>query len=134
MAKKERIPKTALEVAAIVFPEEQVGPYRFRPWGLDQFDVLIPILMRLIPELEAAQIPPEQYETRVFEIVPILTPFLPVLIGVTLGLAPGEYEQIAIGHRAALGLRILINPENMAQIKNFLTGLMGGSQSPVKTL
>ena len=119
--------------AAVLFPEEQVGPYRFRPWSLEQLSLLVPTLLRLIGIMEAAKIPPEEMQARAFELLPLLSPLLPEIIMVTLGCSPEEVEQIAIGHRLALGMRILTNVENQAELKNFLTGFAGGETNPVKT-
>jgi hypothetical protein len=126
----KKTPAPPVEEMAVLFPEEQVGPYRFRPWSLEQFSLLVPVLLQVIPILENSGIPPEQLKDRAFEILPFFAPHFSQIIGVTLGVSPAEYEEISIGFRMALGLRILVNAENMAQIKNFLAGLIGGNPSP----
>jgi hypothetical protein len=124
---KTREPQTAIDEVKVLFPEEQVGPYTLTPWTLVQFGQVLGILTELVKALTPLGVNFENAEAflleRWTELLPVVLPFFPRLIIVTMRLNPGDLEKMDGGTQAALGLRILL--QNKDQIKNFLTLALG---------
>ena len=124
---KTREPQTAIDEVKVLFPEEQVGPYTLKPWTLVQFGQVLGILTELVKALTPLGVNFENAEAflleRWTELLPVVLPFFPRLIIITLRLSSGDLEQMDGGTQAALGLRILL--QNKDQIKNFLTLALG---------
>lgn len=126
MNKKTKGP--TVNEAAVLFPAEQVGPYTIYPWTLTQFGQAFAVLKGMIEALEPLGLSFENVEDllvrRWVEIIPLVLPWCPRLIEITLRLPPAEIEPLDAGTLAALGLRILL--QNREQLKNFLTLALGG--------
>lgn len=123
----------------VLFPEERIGPYILRPWTLTQFLMLSGAILRMLEGFLGLGLTeanaPDFLDRPVAELMPAIAPIVPEVIGVTLGLNPGEVAEINLGLQAALGLKILIfNRENQAQIKNFLAGFFGDQKSPANSI
>ena len=133
MAAKVKTPAPVNEIE-VLFPEEQVGPYKLAPWTLAQFLALTGILLKMMEafiglgmNVDNADAFLEQDFTR---LMPTLAPLFPEIIGVTLRLTLPEVAEISIGLQAALGLKILLNKQNQEQLKNFLAGFSSPTVNP----
>lgn len=117
----------------VLFPEEQVGPYTLRPWGLEQFGRAVPVLVRLLEAFIATGLEIKQAkdftDKDALNLVPAAAPFFPELIGISLQLPPAEVAQIGPGLQMALGLKI--QNQNAVEIKNFFAGFLG-MKNPAK--
>ncbi len=115
----------------VLFPEEQVGPYTLRPWTLTQFGKVLPTLIAIVKSLTPLGLTFDNFEVFIknnwAEVAPVLAPFLPDLIAVTLRLDPEEIDRadgsgIIFDDGLAIALTIFL--QNGERLKNFLPRLL----------
>ncbi|MFH1089955.1 MAG: hypothetical protein V1742_00150 [Pseudomonadota bacterium] len=121
--------KKPLEVneVKVLFPEEQVGPYILRPWTLTQFGKVLPTLIDIVKSLTPLGLTFDNCEIfiqdHLAEIGPVLIPFLPGLIAITLRIEPEEVDRdIVFDDGLAIALTIFV--QNGERVKNFLPRLL----------
>ena len=119
------MPEEEKNEAPILFPEIEAGGFRVRPWSLKQFFTLMPTFVQIAEALNARGVTWGAFEdmikgterARLWEILADLEPFLPGIIGVTVGCSAKEAEEMEFDRALSIALVILI--QNVERIKNF---------------
>jgi len=112
--------------AQILFPEIEAGGFKVRPWSLKQFFTLMPTFVKIAEALNARGVTWGAFEdmakgtgerAKLWEILADLEPFLPGIIGVTVGCSAKEAEEMEFDRALSISLVILI--QNVERVKNF---------------
>jgi hypothetical protein len=111
----------------VLFPEEQIGPYTLRPWTLTQFGKVLPTLTAIVKSLTPLGLTFDNCEVflqeHLADIGPVLIPFLPELIAITLRLDPEEVDRDIV-FDDGLAIALTIFAQNGERLKNFLPRLL----------
>lgn len=120
-----------LDEVKVLFPEEQIGPYTVRPWTLTQFGKVLPTLIAIVKSLTPLGLTFDNFEVFIKDnwevIAPVLTPFLPALVAVTLRIEPEELDRAdgsGIVFDDGLAIALIIFLQNGERLKNFLPRLL----------
>jgi hypothetical protein len=112
---------------AVLFAENQVGPYTIKPWTLKQFQEVYPALRVIVAKLMEQGLTVANLDTffleRGLEAMEVLLPEMPQLIAATLRIDLTEAEEMDWGLAAVVGLKILL--QNTGPLKN-LSSLVAG--------
>jgi len=119
---------------AVLFAEDQIGPYTIKPWTLKQFQEVYPALRVIVAKLMEQGLTVENLDTffleRGLEAMEAVLPELPQLIAATLRLDLKEAEEMDWGLAAVVGLKILL--QNTGPLKN-LSSLVAGATPATRT-
>jgi len=128
-------PSFELPEEAVLFPEEQIGPYTIKPWTLKQLNEVYPVLRVILGKLQEQGLTFENAETffveRGLEAVQEILPTLPRLIAATLRIDESAAAEMPWADAAAVALRIFI--QNIGVLKNF-SSLIAGQTDAIRTL
>jgi hypothetical protein len=127
-------PVTEKSEVAVLFAEDQVGPYTIKPWTLKQFQEIYPALRVIVAKLMEQGLTVANLDTffleRGLEAMEAVLPELPQLIAATLRLDLQEAEDMDWGLAAVVGLKILL--QNTGPLKN-LSSLVAGATPATRT-
>ncbi len=116
------------EVAALLC-EEEIGPYKLKPWSFGRFKKVLPAVLNLLRPLKEMGLTLENAEEILvangLEIIMLLPEGLEALstmIEVTLDIPGEEVEEIDLDQIPIIGLAII--SQNLGRIKNSLPLIM----------
>jgi hypothetical protein len=113
MANDPAMEKTETE---ILFPEQEVDGITVHPWTFGQIAKLSPIFRLIASDLRESEIPVDELESRMSEVILIAGKYAPSIVAATINLPIAEVEQWP--PEKGIKLLFTIISQNLEHIKN----------------
>ena len=125
---------TDAQIIGALTVEEEVLGYRVRPWTLKQLIQVMPILDRMVGELQEKNISLDSLERLIEEhgvlvlkdLLQAALPALPDFLAISLRTEKAEMEELDLGQAMQIGVKILaLNVDHLKNAFNLVLGQAG---------
>jgi len=128
MADNSVVEKSETEV---LFPEQEIDGITVRPWTFGQIAKLSPIFRLIASDLRESEIPVDQLESRMSEVILIAGKYAPSIVAATINLPITEVEQWP--PEKGVKLLFTIISQNLEHVKNsFGLGIARKVENPLE--